>query len=120
LLGPEDLVLMQRAVERVYVAESLGRYMVELVTATRTSPRAQVGASPRGSLALLHLARARAALDGREFATPDDVKAVAVPALGHRVSLRPELWVQRVRGEDLVREALETVPTPPAEPSGSG
>jgi len=120
LLGPEDLVLMQRAVERVHVAESLGRYMVELVNATRSSPRAQVGASPRGSLALLHLARARAALDGREFATPDDVKAVAVPALAHRVSLRPELWVQRVRGEDLVREALETVPTPPAEPSGSG
>src|SRR5262249_5941347 len=120
LLGPEDLVLMQRAVQRVYVAESLGRYMVELVTATRTSPRAQVGASPRGSLALLHLARARAALDGRGFAPPDDVRGVGVPARAHGVGLRRELWVQGVRGEDLVGGALETVPTPPAEPSGSG
>jgi MoxR-like ATPase len=120
VMSPEDLLLMQRAVERVHVAESLGRYMVELVNATRASPRAAVGASPRGSLALLRLARARAALEGREFATPDDVKSVAVAALAHRVSLRPELWVQRVRGEDLVREALETVPTPPAEPRGSG
>ena len=75
----------------------------------------QVGASPRGSLALLKLSRCRAALDGRDFVSPDDVKAVAVPALGHRLTLRPELWVQRVSGEDLVREALDSVPTPRAE-----
>jgi MoxR-like ATPase len=85
------------------------------VTATRTSTRAQVGASPRGTLALLKLARGKAALDGRDFVTPDDVKAVAVPALAHRLTLRPELWVQRVTGDDVVREALETVPTPRAE-----
>ena len=109
------LVEMQRAVEHVYVSESVGRYMVDVVAATRTSPRVQVGASPRGSLALLKLSRCRAALAGRDFVTPDDVKAVAVPALAHRLSLRPELWVERIRADDVVLERLETVPTPPAE-----
>ena len=109
------LVELQRAVEQVYVSESVGRYMVDVVAATRTSPRVQVGASPRGSLALLKLSRCRAALGGRDFVTPDDVKAVAVPALAHRLSLRPELWVERIRADDVVRERLETVPTPPAE-----
>ena len=89
--------------------------MVDLVAGTRVSPRVQVGASPRGTLALLKLSRGRAALQGRDFVTPDDVKAVAVPALAHRLTLRPELWVQRVSGEDIVREVLESVPTPPTE-----
>ncbi|MFL5981292.1 MAG: ATPase, partial [Gaiellaceae bacterium] len=65
--------------------------------------------------ALLKLSRCRAALEGRDFVTPDDVKSVAVPALAHRLTLRPELWVQRVSAEDIVRERLETVPTPTAE-----
>ena len=99
----------------MYVAETLGYYMVDVVAATRTSPRIQVGASPRGSLALLKLSRGRAALDGRDFVTPDDVKAVAPPALAHRLMLRPELWVQRISPDDVVRQALETVPTPAAE-----
>ena len=111
----ETLLAMQVAVEDVYVSESIGRYIVEIVGATRSSARLQVGASPRGSLALLKLARCRAALQGRDFATPDDVKAVAVPGLGHRLMLKPELWVQRVRPEDVVREVLDTVPTPAAE-----
>ena len=112
--GPA-LIGLQRALEQVYVSESVGLYMVDLVAATRASARLQVGASPRGTLALLKLARGRAALSGRDFVTPEDVKAVAVPALGHRLTLRPELWVQRIRGEEVVREALETVPTPAAE-----
>ncbi len=112
--GP-TLVAMQRALEQVHVSEPIEGYIVDLVTATRESRRLAVGASPRGSLALLKLSRARAALDGRDFVVPEDVKAVAVPALAHRLTLRPELWVQRVRGEDVVAEALETVPTPPAE-----
>ena len=111
----ETLLRMQRALEQVHVSEQVGLYMVDLVAATRTSSRVQVGASPRGTLALLRLSRGRAALQGRDFVTPDDVKAVAVPALAHRLTLRPELWVQRVTGEDLVREALDSVPTPPAE-----
>ena len=109
------LLSMQRALEQVHVSEQVGLYMVDLVAATRTSARVQVGASPRGTLALLKLSRGRAALRGRDFVTPDDVKAVAVPALAHRLTLRPELWVQRISGEDLVREALDSVPTPPAE-----
>jgi MoxR-like ATPase len=109
------LLAMQRAIEHVYVADTLGYYMVDIVAATRTSPRIQVGASPRGSLALLKLSRGRAALDGRDYVTPDDVKAVAAPALAHRLMLRPELWVQRISPDDVVHQALETVPTPAAE-----
>jgi MoxR-like ATPase len=109
------LLDMQRATEQVHVAESIGYYMVDIVKATRESARVQVGASPRGSLALLKLSRCRAALDGRDFVTPDDVKSVTVPALTHRLMLRPELWVQRVSSDDVVAQALETVPTPPAE-----
>jgi MoxR-like ATPase len=114
--GPR-LVEMQRSLEGVHVADSIEGYIVDLVAETRTSRRLAVGASPRGSLALLKLARAKAALDGRDFVVPEDVKSVAIPALAHRLTLRPELWVQRVRGEDVVAEALETVPTPPAEDS---
>jgi MoxR-like ATPase len=114
----ETLLRMQRALEQVHVSEQVGLYMVDLVAATRTSSRVQVGASPRGTLALLRLSRGRAALQGRDFVTPDDVKAVAVPALAHRLTLRPELWVQRVSGDDLVREALDSVPTPRAECPG--
>ena len=83
------------AIESVHVAESVREYFVDLVAATRDSQSAAVGASPRGSLALLKLARCRAALHGRDFVLPDDVKAIAVPALAHRLVLRPELWVQR-------------------------
>ena len=87
----------------------------DLVAATRNAQSIQVGASPRGSLALLKLSRCRAALQARDYVTPDDVKAVAVPALAHRLTLRPELWVQRVSAEDVVRERLDTVATPAAE-----
>ena len=109
------LIEMQRAVEEVHVSEAVGFYIVDLVASTRVSQRVQVGASPRGALALLKLSRCKAALQGRDFVTPEDVKAVAVPALAHRLILRPELWVQRVRPEDVVQESLETVPTPAAE-----
>jgi MoxR-like ATPase len=115
VVGRDELLAMQGAIEHVHVAESIGRYMVEVADATRASPRTQVGASPRGTLALLKLSRCRAALQGRDFVTPEDVKNVAVPALAHRLVLRPELWVQRVSPEDVVRDLLDGVPTPPAE-----
>jgi MoxR-like ATPase len=111
----ETLLAMQGAVERVHIAESVREYCVDLVIATRAAPSCAVGASPRGSLALLKLARCRAALQGRDFVVPDDVKAVAVPALAHRLVLRPELWVQRISAEDVVRGVLDVVPTPRAE-----
>jgi MoxR-like ATPase len=115
VVDADTVTRMQQTLERVHVSEQVGLYMVDLVAATRSSTRVQVGASPRGTLALLRLSRGRAALQGRDFVTPDDVKAVAVPALAHRLTLRPELWVQRVSGEDLVREALDSVPTPKTE-----
>jgi MoxR-like ATPase len=110
-----DLLAMREAIERVHVDPGVGRYIVDVVSATRNSSRVQLGASPRGSLAVLKLARSRAALQRRDFVVPEDVKAVAVPALGHRITLRPELWVQRVRGEEVVRECLEAVSTPRAD-----
>jgi len=106
---------MQTGVEQVHVAESITRYVVALVEATRTSTRLQVGASPRGSLALLKLSRARAAMDERDYVVPDDVKSAAVPALAHRLVLRPELWVQRIRAEAVIEECLASVPAPSAE-----
>ena len=109
------LLEMQRALEQVHVSDAIEGYVVDLVTATRESQRLAVGSSPRGSIALVKLSRAKAALSGRDFVTPEDVKAVAVPALAHRLMVRPELWVQRLRAEDVVAEALETVPTPRAE-----
>ena len=109
------LLELQRALEEVHVSEAIGYYVVDLVASTRASTRVQVGSSPRGTLALMKLSRAHAALRGRDFVTPEDVKAVAVPALSHRLMLRPELWVQRVRPEEVVAETLATVPTPAAE-----
>ncbi|MBA3348271.1 MAG: MoxR family ATPase [Actinobacteria bacterium] len=112
--GP-TLLALQESIEQVHVGASVGRYMVDVVAATRASGSTAVGASPRGSLALLKLSRCRAALAGRDFVTPDDVKAVAVPALAHRLMLKPELWVQRLSADDVVRDLLETVPTPAVE-----
>jgi len=115
VIDGQTLLELQAAIEHVHVGQAVGAYIVELVSATRTSGSTAVGASPRGSLAVLKLARCKAALAGRDFVTPDDVKAVAVPALAHRLMLRPELWVQQVAGDDIVREVLESVPTPAAE-----
>ena len=115
VIDREQLIAMQRSVGTVHVSESVGRYIVAVVGATRDSPSVQVGASPRGTLALMKLARVKAALDGRDFVVPDDVKTVSVPGLAHRLALRPELWVQRVRAEDVVRECLAAVPVPVAQ-----
>ena len=104
VVGREELLEMQQAIEQVHVDQSVGLYMVDLVAATRSASGVQVGASPRGSLALLKLSRCRAALRGRDYVIPEDVKSVAVPALAHRLALRPELWVQRLRPEDIVLE----------------
>ena len=103
---------MQRAVEEVRVEDSIGRYMVELTTATREHAAVLVGASPRGSLALMLMARAVAAMAGRDFVVPEDVKRVAVAALAHRVTLRPEMWLRRVDATQIVSQVLATVPTP--------
>jgi MoxR-like ATPase len=106
------LVAMQQAVETVLVEESVGRYIVSLVNATREHPQVLVGASPRGALALLLAARAKAIVAGRDYVTPEDVKTVGVPALAHRVTLKPEMWLRRVEPADVIRGILDEVPTP--------
>lgn len=113
------MVAMQQAVEAVHVSDPVIGYAVDLVDATRSDPQLQTGASPRGSLALVKLARARAAMAGRAFATPDDVQAVAVPVLAHRVILRPELWVRGVTGDEIVAQVLDRVTTPQAHDLGA-
>ncbi|MFP4512678.1 MAG: AAA family ATPase [Acidimicrobiales bacterium] len=109
------LLAMQQAIETVHVAEPIIEYVTALVAATRVDSQLQTGASPRGSLALVKLARAVAGLDGRDYVTPDDVQSIAIPALGHRVILRPELWVRGVSGDEVIARILEVVPTPRAE-----
>jgi MoxR-like ATPase len=106
------LMAMQAALEHVAVEDSIGRYIVALAGATREHPSALVGSSPRGSLALLLLARARAVMAGRDFVVPEDVKDVAVPALAHRITLRPEMWLRRVDPSFVVQEVLQAVPAP--------
>jgi MoxR-like ATPase len=106
------LLAMRESLESVQLHPDLLTYVVALITATRTHPQVTVGASPRGTLAVIQLARGHAVLDGREFVTPEDIKAVAVPALAHRLVLRPEMWVRQVTGQDVAAEVLATVPVP--------
>jgi len=115
IVSREEFLGMQRALEDVFVSEAVEQYIVDLTQATRREPRVALGASPRGSLALLKLARGRAALSRRAFVTPDDVKDMAVPALAHRLILRPELWVTNVSAAQVVADLLSQIPTPPAE-----
>ena len=109
----QGVLALRAAIERIPVEESVGRYIVDLTSATRERPEVLVGASPRGALSVMLCARALAAVNGRQFVTPDDVKAVAVHALGHRLTLRPETYLKRTRGDDVVRAVLEEVPVPP-------
>ncbi|MFF2195312.1 AAA family ATPase [Streptomyces sp. NPDC058157] len=122
LCGPGELLAMRAAVETVEVDDDLLDYVVALLGATRSHQHIQVGASPRGGLALVQLARARAVLELRDYVTPEDAKAVAVPALAHRVTLKPELWVRQIDGDDVIREITRSVPTPrtlPRTPTAS-
>ena len=117
LLNASALREMQTVLEDVFVEPSIERYIVAVVRATRGEPRLALGGSPRASLALMLLSRGLAALEGRPFVTPDDVKAAAVPVLAHRLILRPEHWGSRVSTGSIVRELLDRVPTPSVEVS---
>jgi MoxR-like ATPase len=118
VLSAGDVVDLQRRVEEVHISEAVAAYVVDLVEATRDSPRTEAGASPRGSLALLKAGRARAGMIGRSHVLPDDVKAVAVPCLAHRLLLQPDQWVRGVRAEQVVAEVLGQVPTPSSTQRG--
>jgi MoxR-like ATPase len=111
----EELLAMQHALEDVFVSDAVEGYIVDLVQATRRNHRVALGASPRGALAVLKLARAEAVLRGRDFVLPDDVKAVAVPALAHRLILQPELWAARLSPAHVVEQLLSEVPAPRIE-----
>ncbi|MCS7240653.1 MAG: MoxR family ATPase [Candidatus Bipolaricaulota bacterium] len=107
-----EVLAMQSALETVFVEPDLLRYMAEIVVRTRRHEALGLGASPRGTLALLRMSRAWAALHGRDFVIPDDIKAVAIPALSHRLILSPELWTREVHTEDIVAEILAQTPVP--------
>src|SRR2546430_12351550 len=109
---------MRESLESVQLHPDLLAYVVALVAATRAHPQVTVGASPRGTLAVIQLARGRAALAGRAYVTPEDIKAVAVPALAHRLVLRPEMWVRQVTGGGVTAEGLGTLPLPRSTPGG--
>ena len=111
------VLAMRESLERVEISEDLLDYVVAIVTATRRDAQVQVGASPRGGLALIQLARGQALLHQRDYVIPDDIKQVAVPALAHRVTLRPELWVRQVSADDVVARLLAAVPTPRTDPA---
>jgi MoxR-like ATPase len=117
LLKTGELLAMQSVLEEIFVEPTIEHYIVALVRATREEPRIALGGSPRASLALMKLSRAMAALDGRSFVTPDDVKAATIPVLAHRLVLRPEHWGSRVSTHSVVRSLLERIPTPAVEMS---
>jgi MoxR-like ATPase len=111
------VLAMRQSLERVEVSPELLDYITAIVVATRKDPQVQVGASPRGGLALLQLSRAQALLAKRDYVIPDDIKQVTVPALAHRVTLRPELWVRQVSADDVVGRLVESVSTPRTDPA---
>jgi MoxR-like ATPase len=112
-----ELLAMRESLEQVEVSADLLDYVVSIVTATREHPQIQVGASPRGGLALVQLARGQALLAQRDYVIPDDVKSIAVAALAHRITLRPELWVRQVSPDDVVGRLLASVPVPRTDPT---
>ena len=108
------LIAMREDVDNVSVDDEVIRYLLRIVEATRAAKDVLVGASPRASLALLQLARSRALFHGRDYVVPEDVKALAIPALAHRLNLRPEMWVRQVAAEDVMKGILSSVPVPRA------
>jgi MoxR-like ATPase len=110
------LLALREVLESVEIGADLLDYVIAIVTATRKDPQIQVGASPRGGLALVQLARGQALLHERDYVIPDDIKQVAVPALAHRITLRPELWVRQVSADDVIARLLGGVPTPRTDP----
>ena len=116
VIDAAGVLAMRESLESVEISPDLLDYIMALVTATRRDPQVQVGASPRGGLALVQLARGEAVLNGRDYVVPDDIKRVAVPALAHRVTLKPELWVRQVSADSVVENLLSAVPVPKTAP----
>ncbi len=119
VIDAAGLSRIQEAVERIHVEPDVVRYCVDLARATRAETSVAVGASPRGSQALLLVARALAALDGRGYVRPDDIKRIAGPVLAHRLTLTPQAWAQGVDPETVVAGAVARTPVPPTVAAGS-
>jgi MoxR-like ATPase len=115
VVNAQKVMEMQRACEEVFIHHDIQQYIVDVIQATREHSSVEVGASPRGSLALFKLARARAAYHGRDFVLPDDIKNVVMPALRHRIILKPEIWYTRVREDAVLAQILEKIPVPKVE-----
>jgi MoxR-like ATPase len=115
----DELVAMRGSLEDVEVSPDLLEYVVAIIKATRQHAQIQVGASPRGALALVQLARGQAVLHNRDYVIPDDIKSIALPALAHRITLRPELWVRQVSQDDVVARLLTSVPAPQTDPTAA-
>jgi MoxR-like ATPase len=109
---PSGLLEMRAAVEEVYIEPDLEAYIVDLAIRTREHRKVAVGASPRGPLALLKLSRAWAAIKGRSYVIPDDVKLFSIPALSHRLILDPDLWSVRQAAEDVIADIVAAQPVP--------
>jgi MoxR-like ATPase len=112
VVGVADVLALQRAVRAIHVADPVRRYIVEIVRATRANEDIQLGASPRGSLALHRGAQALAALRGRDFAKPDDIKELVAPILGHRLILAPEARLRGRAPATVIGNILARVPAP--------
>jgi len=118
VIASEQLVQMQEAVRKVYVDQLVMEYIVDIANATREHQEVYLGASPRGSQALYKATQARAALAGRDYAIPDDVKALAEATLAHRLIVSPAARIRNVDTRQIVHEILDTVPVPGASPRG--
>jgi MoxR-like ATPase len=112
VISAEELVNAQRAVREVHVGDLIKEYILGIVTASRQHPDTYLGASPRGSLALYRTTQARAALQGRDYVIPDDVKALAESALAHRIIVSPSARIKSVDSRTIVEDMLRTVPVP--------
>ena len=112
VMEKDEILALRKMVENIYVEKDILDYIVHIVRATREHVQVEVGASPRGSLSILKLARARAMVHGRDYVIPDDVKSVTRIALVHRIILKPEPWIRGVRPEDVIEDVLHKIPVP--------
>jgi len=115
IVSPLQIIEMQKSIRQVHINEDLQNYIVKIVESTRSEPRIEVGISPRGSIALFKLSKAHAAYIGRDYVVPDDIKNVALPALSHRIILKPESRVRGVKTESIIKEIVNKIPVPTVE-----
>jgi len=115
VVNPEQIIEMQKAIRKIHIDDDLQNYIVKIVESTRSEQRVEVGISPRGSIALFKLSKAHAAYTGRDYVVPDDIKSVALPALSHRLILKPESRVRGVKAENIIKDIIRRIPVPTVE-----